>query len=149
MSAQPRGMSKGRRWRAGFGYALVLATLVVPSGIVLYSAVRAADARDYASASYVLDASRAERLRSLGLELGLDVRVRLIRSDPVSADAFRAAKQHFDQALLDLRANAGPEGRSLLVGIAQRRTTTSAPRSASSHRPARGCCRSTRSCCPG
>ena len=105
------------KWGAGLGYALVLATLVVPSGIALYAAFRAADARDHVSSSYAFDAARAERLRSLGLELGLDVRAFLIRPAPAAVASFRATRGEFDATAAALLANADSEGRADLAGI--------------------------------
>ena len=107
------------KWGAWLGHLLVIGTLVVPSGLAFFAAVRAAAARDHVSATYTLQAARAERLRSLGLELGLNVRAVLIRSDTVVGASVAQARRDFDQAVIALRAAAGPEGRKQLAEIEQ------------------------------
>ncbi len=107
------------KWGAWLGYALVIGTLVVPSGLAFFAAIQAAAVRDHVSATYALQAARAERLRSLGLELGLNVRALLIRSDTTVGASVAQARRDFDQAVIALRAAAGPEGRKQLAEIEQ------------------------------
>lgn len=101
----------------GLGYAVVLATLVLPSALVLRTAVKAAAGRDHVAASYTADAARAEHLRSLGLELGLDVRALLLRPDEAYRVRLRATREEFDRTVPELRAYAGSEGRVMLAAI--------------------------------
>lgn len=112
-----RGGVRQLKWGAGLGYALVVATLVVPSSLALYAAFRAAEARDHVSSSYAFDAARAERLRSLGFELGLDVRAFLIRPAAAAAASFRDTQGEFDATARTLLANADSEGRTDFAGI--------------------------------
>ncbi|HVV17246.1 MAG TPA: HAMP domain-containing sensor histidine kinase [Polyangia bacterium] len=114
-----RERMRRRRARAGAGYALVLATLVIPSGLAVGNAFRAAKERDHVAASFTLAAARAERLRTLGLEVGLDVRALIIRDEPARRTRFGETKDDFDRAVSDLRAQARPEGESLLMRIDQ------------------------------
>lgn len=105
------------RVRTAAGYMLVVAALVIPSGLVVVSAFRAALRRDHVAASYTLAAARAERLRTLGLEVGLDARALIIRDEPARLSRFHEIKARFDRALIDLRTQAGPEGTALLTRI--------------------------------
>jgi signal transduction histidine kinase len=107
------------KWGAWLGYAVVIGTLVVPSGLAFFAAVRAAATRDDVSATYALQAARAERLRSLGLELGLNVRALLIQSDPAAAEAVSRARRDLEVAVLALRAAAGLESQKQLGEIEQ------------------------------
>jgi signal transduction histidine kinase len=104
---------------AAGGYALVLATLIIPTALAVANAVRAAEQRDHVVAEYTLAEARAERLRTLGLELGLDVRALVIREDPAALARFQTLKGEFDQAIVNLRPHARPQGLSQLAQIAR------------------------------
>jgi signal transduction histidine kinase len=105
------------QWRTALGYVVVLSTLVIPSALALVTALRAAEQRDRVVATYNVDFARAERLRTIGLELGMDVRAFIIREEPEARRHVKEIKDQFDAAILALRTDAGPEGRARLAEI--------------------------------
>jgi signal transduction histidine kinase len=112
-----RARMRRLRIRTAAGYALVLAALVLPSALALGNAFRGAMRREHVAASYTLAAARAERLRTLGLAVGLDVRALIIRDEPARLSRLQEIKADFERAIVDLRAQAGPDGASLLARI--------------------------------